>query len=1558
MFMNVIFPSSKCVVAIAAVLAALAPGARAAATVYSDLNDFLQAIEPGYFLETFDAYPSIYDSPIAFSNGTYGVSAVASGGFWNVNDVEVGTGYSLSTYSVNKPITLNITTGNVSAIGGYFYNWYGPTAAAGTFRISLSDGTNYEVVNPDASSFVGFTSLSGIAWMRISSIGATGYPTVNNLYVGQTASPEAPVVTFNPSSNSWTTPGNWTGGLPSPSSVARIGSTAGNQTVIFSNTTASVHAVEFSGGGGAKLLSLTGASSLTVGDGGIYTVRDNGVTSTLQIASGSSAVNATTVDIDTLRLQASGTLAISEGQSWRVLGMTLTGTSGGNSSLILNGGSLTTGTLSVANGAAGFFTMNSGELAADVIQRGATPGTPAFLWNSGTIRSSDAASTAIRGVNSSSTLLIQVADSGDHVFDVGAGKTMVVEDTAVLRDRTISGAITKSGDGLLRLSGSNSYTGGTLIRGGVLAVEHERALGPSGEIAFGGGTLQYSAGNTVDYSGRFSTASAQDYRIDTNGQDVAYASALASEGGTLRKSGDGMLTLEAASTYSGGTEIDGGTLRVANSEGSATGSGTVAVNANGTLSGGGSVAGDLLVRGAISPGDGIGTLSSGNQIWKSGGSYIFEIGSVAGGAGSAWDFLAVDGTLGIDAASASPFVVSVNSIGSLADFSASETYSWTILSTTAGIEGFSKTRLAVDASGFLDETSGAFSLSLGNDGKDLVLNYNLPLVPAALEIVGGNNQRAVRGSSVGLSYALLETSGTAQNYSVAGANLSGISDLANGSNPNPVIIGNGANVITGVVDTSAAEAGEVVEATLSVFSEAPGTDSVSKSTSIAVVDNRELSLNGTGNLGKVDRVVQGAAIAGIWLSTGSQNDDLATRITVNGGLYETPAVSFTAAGQLFDSAYESQYIILRAGYGVGTQLINLNLADPSLVGTSLVALLAAEDIEGASLDGLTDLTVTGTATIIVNRDLSGSVLNLGRVMAGVGTENVSGFSKMTVSGGYASDDQATRVFLNESGPVSENGVTVSVNETVLFDSYAESTDVDMHYDVGFSRSVGTKYAQVNLAGLLTSGESPALDGVDLDDSVLVGIQKSYLQDRELSGEQNVVVRALAGTTVDTITNRLTSYGSDGSNTRITVNGVLLDGENEVMVLDEVLVNAFSSVSTGEPAMQTKTLSEGNGIVGEGLDGENVTSFSWDYGVRFYEAASAAVSATVSGSASEVLASGSTGLVLGVGDAIRIDAAAKSDAGNGLRANTDLVTGIVGNDGFSLSGLDATLMAGTFGIGTIAFNEAGKLNGMHSARLTLTLSNDLDLRGAVLGDLGAYSFTVSHMVTGASGNGGSAYVASGSRLRDSGLASSFSNSVLAHKTSASFLDSEMLASNVSIQIAFNSIEDATGAGALDLISDTMSIEGLDGIQFVLEISYDAQTLINKFGTEEVAVLTWLDTSDNTWKNAIEGNSRYGDLDFSNPFGRRYRMSYDSYLAVVGGTPVLNDYGYDPANDVMWAVLDHNSEFGGSGIEGAPEAIPEPSTWVLVLLAGAAIAFRRTRSVPLAIEAEKYPRSPLA
>ncbi len=152
------------------------------------------------------------------------------------------------------------------------------------------------------------------------------------------------------------------------------------------------------------------------------------------------------------------------------------------------------------------------------------------------------------------------------------------------------GQLVKTGNGDFTLAGSNTYSGGTAISGGTLQL---------GDGASKNGSVP---GNITDNARlTFANPNAQTYTGAISGS------------GSVTKTAAGALTLAASNIYSGGTEVDEGTLVASNgTNGSATGSGTVTLS-GGTLAsgtGGGSISGSVQigsVASEIAPG-GIGSI--------------------------------------------------------------------------------------------------------------------------------------------------------------------------------------------------------------------------------------------------------------------------------------------------------------------------------------------------------------------------------------------------------------------------------------------------------------------------------------------------------------------------------------------------------------------------------------------------------------------------------------------------------------------------------------------------------------------------------------------------------------------------------------------------------------------------------------------------------------------------------------------------------------------------------------------------------------------------------------
>lgn len=196
------------------------------------------------------------------------------------------------------------------------------------------------------------------------------------------------------------------------------------------------------------------------------------------------------------------------------------------------------------------------------------------------------------------------------------GTLVINRSDVVSLTNTISGTgnVIHAGPGELALSPTNTYTGATSITGGTLNLAALQELGNGTVLNFGGGTLKYVPGFAGDLSTRTVNLNAGGGTIHTNGNNVLLANPIGNGGaGNLTKTGEGTLTLAAANNYTGSTLISEGTLRLANSTGSATGTGSLVVNSGGILSGTGSASGVVTINagGVLSPGNGVGTLTLG-----------------------------------------------------------------------------------------------------------------------------------------------------------------------------------------------------------------------------------------------------------------------------------------------------------------------------------------------------------------------------------------------------------------------------------------------------------------------------------------------------------------------------------------------------------------------------------------------------------------------------------------------------------------------------------------------------------------------------------------------------------------------------------------------------------------------------------------------------------------------------------------------------------------------------------------------------------------------------------
>ena len=297
--------------------------------------------------------------------------------------------------------------------------------------------------------------------------------------------------------------------------------------------------------------------------------------------------------------------------------LTLTGTNTYGGGTIINGGTLAIASDSNLGDAAGGLSFNGGALQ------------------------------VTSGMSSSRSVTL---NAGGGTFDSGSNFLVLGGNI----DGT--GALTKTGSGVMFLSGSNGYTGATNVNGGLLAI----VGATTGTLAFnvdnaqlavsGGGSINPNAAVTLvngaqasfltsapsigaltgDASTNVTLVAGTVLSVGADNASTTFAGDLGNDGnGALTKVGSGTLALTGTNRYSGNTTVNGGTLEV---DGSIAASSNVTVNSGGTLTGTGIVdpaTTTIMAGGTLAPGNAsnpTGTLTiTGNLAFQSGAIYLVHL---------------------------------------------------------------------------------------------------------------------------------------------------------------------------------------------------------------------------------------------------------------------------------------------------------------------------------------------------------------------------------------------------------------------------------------------------------------------------------------------------------------------------------------------------------------------------------------------------------------------------------------------------------------------------------------------------------------------------------------------------------------------------------------------------------------------------------------------------------------------------------------------------------------------------------------------------------------------
>ena len=639
--------------------------------------------------------------------------------------------------------------------------------------------------------------------------------------------------------------------------------------------------------------------------------------------------------------------------------------------------------------------------------------------------------------------------SGAYSGNISNSGTFTLNTTAA---QTLSGTVSgtgsliKSNTNTVVLSGNNTYSGGTTLSAGTLQIGHANALGTTGTITLGGGTLQYGSGITTDLSSRFSTAASQAYNIDTGINNVTYASALTSSGGTLTKNGSGMLTLNnAGNTYSGATAINGGTLNLASS---LTGS-AITVNSGGALIGT-ATAGTVTVNsgGVIGAGSAAatpGTLTVGSLTLNGGSTYTWDFGNVSGTAGTNWDLLSVTNALTINATSGNKFTVAIT--GTPTGWAPSTSQTWNIMN-------YGSLANAFDASVFDYTTSlvgaGTWSFTNNSSSKFIGLTYTV------------SSTSTWNGSSGNWSSGFSATPANANALVFSGAGGTATNDIASGvlSSLTTITINSTAGSYT--LAANSGSSGFNASTPLTITGVTNNSANATTVNLALAVTNSALAINAAAG-----NITMGGPIS----NNNTINFSGANSTTVSGAISGTGGIAQSGTGALMLSAantYAGDTTISAGSLQItgsgslgtgatysgnisnsGTFTLNTT-TDQTLAGilsgsgalvkssTNTVILSGANTFTGNTTINAGTLRVNGTGTL-GNATYAGTITNNGTlffnsstnqtlsgVISGTGGLTQNGSSTLTLTGNSNSYTGATTV---NQGTLTLNGTTVYNNTT-------------------------------------------------------------------------------------------------------------------------------------------------------------------------------------------------------------------------------------------------------------------------------------------------------------------------------------------------------------------------------------------------------------------------------------------------------------------------------------------------------------------------------------------------
>ena len=687
---------------------------------------------------------------------------------------------------------------------------------------------------------------------------------------------------------------------------------------------------------------------------------------------------------------------------------------------------------------------------------GPAAGTVGTNFNAGTIRVNDSAALGAGDVSVAGGVTLKSGAAGLNLANnVKIGSALVATvDTAgnvltlsgIVSDITTGGAMTvasSSGNGILILTGANTYTGGTLINSGTTL-----QVGNNGAT----GSLPSTGGITNNGSLVFQRADAV---------TIILGSAISS-GGTLTQNGGvgNILQLNGASTYTGGTTITAGTIQLGTNGAIGTGSVSVATGATLDMNGKSPSVGALTGAGILnSTAAGTITLSIGGN--GTGGTFSGTILNTLGNVS-----LVKNG-------SGTQFLTGANS------YSGSTTVNGGVLNigaggvingTSASVNAVAGTQLVVSGGSL---TSSGFS-TIQNTGSGFLLTSGSASFNGGLQ--GSDNDGSVirvdggtfSASSVTLrrtqSYLTLPGSATINNgfYSTGGVSTIGTLTIGTSNSSASARVDGGAVTVTGQVGIGDVGGGRysVLQVNGGTFTSSNATTGIILSVNTVNSNNSELLL--TGGLTTAERIAFGTATA-VAGGTGTLAVNGGTLYVGSGGILVpagssvTPTINLTA-GTIGAAADWSSTLAMQVN-GSGFTIKAADAADV-LHNISL----------GGALTGAGALTKTGTGslTLSATNSVASLITRSGETVISGSTTATSFVSVGSVNGDSGTLTVQTGGALTATAGAGDINVGDNNGSTGILNLTGGSiTSTNLSIGKNFNSGAGTTTGTVNQSGSST-----------------------------------------------------------------------------------------------------------------------------------------------------------------------------------------------------------------------------------------------------------------------------------------------------------------------------------------------------------------------------------------------------------------------------------------------------------------------------------------------------------